>query len=297
MKARYALALLVVLAACTDRAGETPPPPLPNEPPPQTVVYACDQDRPAEASYGADGALALTLGNETWPMQPAEAVSGARWTGETLEWWVTLEGGQEVATLRQLNAQRIGEAVLARCVRPTTGGVLAPEPPAATTPAVADAPAAPAATGEQPCAGPALSLHVVSADAAAGSRFNVLAFTNEGTSACILNGYPGVTMIGTNGQARAPFRIIQDPGLYYGESASIEPVRLQPSGSAYFDLVTTAVAGEVPGETEPCPAVVAVRASPPGDSGSVQTPLALNPCNQRARVTPFRPTETTTRGG
>lgn len=292
MKSPYAAALLLVLAACNDPVATPPPAAPPPEVPPQTVVYACDGERSAEASYGADGALALTVGDETWPMNPADAVSGARWTGETLEWWVTLEGGQEVATLRQLNAQRIGEAVVARCVRPTDGGVLAPEPPSSST---TDATVTP--TAGEACRAPALSLRSVSADAAAGSRYNVLAFTNEGSAACTLNGYPGISLIGTNGQAREGFRVIQDPGPYYGQSTAIAPVQLAPEASAYFDLVSTAVAGEVPGETEPCAAVIAVRVSPPGDAGSVQAPLALNPCNERVRITPFRPTEDSARAG
>jgi len=293
MKSSYILAaLLMLVAACSDPAGQTPPAAPPPEAPPQTVAYACDQDRQAEASYGADGALTLTMGDETWPMNPAQAVSGARWTGETLEWWVTMEGGEEVGVLRQMNAQRIGEAVVARCVRPTSGGVLAPEPPSADR---AEATSTPVADGA--CMAPALSLRTVSADAGAGSRFNVLAFTNEGTSVCTLNGYASVALIGTDGRVRDGFRVIQEPGAYYGESSTIVPVRLAPDASAYFDLVSTAVAGEVPGETEPCPAVVAVRVSPPGDTGSAQAPLELNPCNQRVRITPFRPTEETSRGG
>lgn len=290
-----ALSAVFVLAACGEPATQAPPASTPAEPAPQTVAYACEGGAQAEASYSADGALALTVGDETWPMNPAEAVSGARWTGETLEWWVTLEGGQEVATLRRLNTQRIGEAVVARCVRPTTGGVLAPEPLVDEPTLTPNDTVTPST--DQPCRAPALSLRAVSEEGAAGSRYNVLSFTNEGTAACTLNGYPGVSLIGANAQARSPFRILQDPGPYYGEASAIEPVRLEPDQSAYFDLVTTVVSGEVPGETEPCPAVVAVRVSPPGDTGSAQTPLALNPCNQRARVTPFRPTADPVRGG
>jgi len=300
MKPSCGLVLLLALAACSDPVGDrTPVAPPAVEPPPQTVAYACDQDRQAEASYGPDGSLALTVGDETWPMNPADAVTGARWTGETLEWWVTTSGAQEVAVLRRLNGQRIGEAVLARCVRPTDGGVLVVEPTAPEPSEVApEAPTPdPAARGDAPCRAAALSLRRVSEEGAAGSRYDVLALTNAGTAACTLRGYPGVSMIGPSGQARSPFRILQDPGPNYAEAAAIGTVRLAPGASAYFDLVTTAVAGEIAGETEPCPGVVAVRVSPPGDAGTLQAPVELNPCNQRARVTPFRPTEDTSRGG
>jgi hypothetical protein len=300
MKSPYGLVLLSALAACDPSPSQAPvAADSTTEPPPQTVAYACDQDRQAEASYGADGSLALTVGDETWPMNPADAVTGARWTGEALEWWVTTDGGQEVAMLRRLNSQRVGEAVLARCVRPTDGGVLVPEPAVPATPGASTAtpPAVEAVAADAPCRTSSLSLRVASEEAAAGSRYHVLAFTNAGTAACTLNGYPGVSLIGQTGQPRSPFRMIQDSGPYHGSSGAIVPVRLAPGASAYFDVITTAVAGEVAGEAEPCPAVVAVRVSLPGDATTAQVPAQLNPCNQRARVTPFRPTEDTARGG
>lgn len=292
MKIAPAVAALLVLSACTERAAETPPATPAVEPPPQTVTYACEGGAAAEASYGADGALTLTVGDETWPMNPADATSGSRWTGETLEWWVTLDGGQEVATLRQLNTQRIGEAVVARCVRPTSGGVLAPEPPASQTPTQT-----PVQVAGVPCRTASLSLAAVSADAAAGSRFNILAFTNQSAQACTLQGYPSLELVGEDGQVRAGFTVNREPGPYYGEAAAIRAVRLEPGERAYFDLVSTVVAGEVAGENEPCAPVIAVRASPPDDRTTVQAPVQLTPCNQRVRVTPFRPTEDTTPAG
>ena len=289
MKPAYAIAAILTLAACTDPREQPPPAAPPSEPPPQTVVYACEGGSPAEASYSADGALALTVGEETWPMRSAEAVSGSRWVGTELEWWVTLDNGQEVGTLRRLGAEGVGEAVVARCLRPTGGGVLAPEPPSSSVPQ-----ATPAANR---CRAPALSLEVVSQEGAAGSRYTVLAFENQGTAACTLQGYPDLSLIGPNGQERDGFRVNQDPGPYYPDGQAITPVTLEPGGRAFFDLVSTAVAGEIAGETEPCAPVVAVRASPPSDTGSIQAPLDLNPCNGRVRVTPFRPAADPNRAG
>lgn len=289
MRTATALALVLILSACTERADDRPPAAPPSEPAPQTVVYACEGGSAAEASYSADGALALTVGEETWPMRAAEAVSGARWVGTELEWWVTLENGQEVGTLRRLGTQGVGETVVARCLRPTSGGVLAPEPPSGDAPDTTPA--------SNTCRAPALSLDVVSQEGAAGSRYTVLAFENEGTAACSLQGYPDLSLIGGDGQARTAIRVNADPGPYYPDGQTITPVSLEPGGRAYFDLVSTAVAGEIPGETEPCAPVIAVRASPPDDEGSIQAPLELNPCNGRVRITPFRPTEDPNRGG
>ncbi|MBN8552171.1 MAG: DUF4232 domain-containing protein [Caulobacterales bacterium] len=299
MKPFHGLVLsLLVLAGCDRQPAQAPAAqPSAALSPPQTVAYACDQDRQAEASYGADGALALTVGDHTWPMIPADAVTGARWTGETLEWWVTVDGAQESAVLRRLNSQRVGEAVVARCVRPTDGGVLVPPPPVIPASETATRTDAEPDSAEAPCRVSGLSLRVASEEAAAGSRYHVLAVTNAGTSTCTLNGYATVNLIGQNGQPRSPFRMLQDPGPYYGASAAIVPVRLAPDASAYFDVVTTAVAGEVAGETEPCSGVVALRVAVPGDTGTAQVPVQINPCNQRARVTPFRPSEEAARGG
>lgn len=290
MKPVHAIvAAVLTLAGCTPRDRERQPAAPASEPPPQTVVYACEGGRPAEAGYAADGSLVLTIGDETWPMNPAEAVSGSRWTGAQLEWWVTLERGQEVGVLRGLGPDGVGEAEVARCVRPTGGGVLAPEPP--------DLAAAGVAAPANPCVTSQLSLAVVSQEGAAGSRYTVLAFENAGTARCSLQGYPQLSLIGSDGRPLADMSVNHDRGASGNATGSIEPVALEPGGRAYFDLVSTAVAGEVAGESEPCAPVIAVRAAPPNDQSAVQAPLELSPCNGRVRITPFRPTEDPNRAG
>ncbi len=138
-------------------------------------------------------------------------------------------------------------------------------------------------SGPSACGAATLSLEVVAQDAGAGSRFATLAFTNTGTTACVLDGYPDIALLDTAGQPRTPFRIEQTP-----VTTDLAPVTLSPGVQAWFDLVTTAVAGEVPGEKEPCPATTAVRAIIAG--ANVDAPIELNPCNQRARVSTIRAT-------
>jgi hypothetical protein len=163
------------------------------------------------------------------------------------------------------------------------------DPPSETAaPTAPPAPALPpvATTGPlQPaaCGGADLSLAVSAQDAGAGNRIATLAFTNTGAAACTLQGYPDIALLAEDGQPRSPFRFEQSPA-----ASDISAVMLQPGGQAWFDLATTAVAGEIPGETEPCAPVTAVRASMGG--ASVDAPIKLNPCNQRARVTPVRAT-------
>lgn len=160
----------------------------------------------------------------------------------------------------------------------------AEQPPAAPVP-VPEAPvaAAPAPALVAACTAADLQLAVTGQDAGAGNRYTTLALTNTGAAPCTLQGYPEIALLGVDGQPRAPFRFEPSP-----VSADISPVTLQPGGQAWFDLHTTAVAGEIPGETEPCPAVTTVRAVIGG--ANVETPLELTPCNQRARVTPVRGT-------
>ena len=228
--------------------------------------------------YGDGGVLSLNYNGRIHEMRPAPATSGSRWLGETLEWRILLEDSGEVGTLSRTTAPPGDDAVIARCVRAPVGAPLAPEPGAVTR-------------ASNACRADVLSLEVTGHDAGAGNRFTTLAFRNDGTTACTLQGYPGLALVGANGQPRAPFRFEQAPEPYYTPTQTPAVVTLEPGGRAWFDLRTTAVAGEVAGETEPCPAVTAIRAEPPGEAGAVQAAVQLNPCNQRARVSPFRPTE------
>lgn len=156
-----------------------------------------------------------------------------------------------------------------------------PAPEAAVTPEAAPPPA-PGPVAGAPCAGASLTLEVVSQDAGAGSRFATLGLRNTSTVFCTLQGYPDIQLIGEDGQPRSPFRIEQTSG------ADPALVTLEPGGQAWFDMRTTAVAGEVPGETEPCPATKAIRFMAGGSNADAALPL--NPCNQRASVTALRAT-------
>ena len=276
----------LLAAACTQPADESPPatPPAPAEP--QSITYVCEGGAGAEARHGPDGQMTLVFGQTSFPMNQAEAVSGSRWVGQTLEWWVTLEAGQEVGTLRRLGPDRVGAEIIARCVRPTSGGVLAPDPAEAEPRAEATDVVAGA-----PCRSPALSLSQVGGDAGAGQRHATFAFRHEGSVACTLQGYPGLSLQGEDGALRTDLRIEREPGPYYADGQEPEVVTLPPQGQAFFDIHTTAVAGEIDGETEPCRAVARVRASPPEDTGSVPAAFQANPCNGRVRVSPFRPVE------
>lgn len=264
----------VLAAGCGQRTDEAPPAPPP-QPEPLSVTYVCAGGAGAEARYGSAGQLTLVFGQTSFPMRAAEAVSGSRWVGESLEWWVTLEAGDEVGTLRQLGPDGVGREVVARCVRPMAGGVLAPEP---------GQPADPVA-----CRPEDLDLRPVGTDAGAGQRWTTLALRNRGDAACLLEGYPSLGLEGEGGALRTDLRLDRTPGPYYAQR-DIAPVTLDPNGEAYFDLGWTVVAGEIATEAEPCDAVTAVRAGPSDADPTARTELEAAPCNGRIRVTPVRPT-------
>ncbi len=167
---------------------------------------------------------------------------------------------------------------LAACGGEAPVATPAPEVAAQSAPAPAPEPVAGGA-----CAASSLALSVVSQDAGAGSRFATLAVRNTGATGCTLQSYPDLALIGADGQPRAPFRFEQSSG-----PGDASPLTLAPGGEVWFDMRTTAVAGEVPGETEPCPEVMAVRLMTGG--ANVDAPIQLNPCNQRASVTSVRTT-------
>ena len=275
----------LLAVGCTQASDEAPPAPPPAAEP-QSITYVCEGGAGAEARHGADGQMTLVFGQTSFPMNQAEAVSGSRWVGETLEWWVTLEAGEEVGTLRRLGPDRVGSEVVARCVRPAGGGVLAPDPadPETTTGRTE-------MVAGQPCRSPALSLTQVGSAAGAGQRYATFAFRNEGSVACTLQGYPGLSLQGDDGALRTDLRIEREAGAYYPDGEEPGVVTLEPQGQAFFDIHTTAVAGEIAGETEPCRAVARLRVSPPDDPGSVAFAFQANPCNGRVRVSPFRPVE------
>lgn len=268
------LAAMLALSACGERAGEAPATPPPAAPEPLSVTYVCAGGAGAEARYGTAGQLTLVFGDSSFPMNAAEAVSGARWTGESLEWWVTLEAGQEVGTLRQLGPDGVGREVVARCVRPTAGGVLVPEP----------------GQGEpEPCRAEDLDLRPVGTEAGAGQRWATLALRNRGQAACTLEGYPSLSLEGEGGAVRTDLNLVRAPGPYYAQR-DIAAVTLDPDGEAFFDLGWTVVAGEISSETEPCRPVTALRAGPADATPAARAELEAGPCGGRMRLSPIRPT-------
>lgn len=110
---------------------------------------------------------------------------------------------------------------------------------------------------------------------------------NTGATPCALRGYPEVRLFGAQGAELTEVRTDRTASNYFRTSGPPAEVLLAPQASAYFDLAYSAVPHEVIGETA-CPAAVRVQVTAPGDTASVQSDQALEPCGRRLRVSPVR---------
>jgi hypothetical protein len=137
--------------------------------------------------------------------------------------------------------------------------------PAGTT--GASAPASSPAAGLATCATTQLKVRITNTGALGGQAGGYLRFTNDGATACRMNGWPVVVAMTAAGKATT---LRHAQSTMYGAwqaPASLPVVTLPPGGSAY----AVVAAGDQPvGNAASCPApYVRLRVSPPGSSGSV----------------------------
>jgi len=144
----------------------------------------------------------------------------------------------------------------------------ATSPAAASTPspaATATSPAGPSA--DSACAASALKVGLTNTGALGGQAGGYLRSTNDGATACRMDGWPVVVAVTAAGKATT---LRHAQSTMYGAwqaPASLPDVMLPPGGSAY----AVVAAGDQPvGNAGRCPApYVRLRVSPPGSSGSV----------------------------
>ena len=133
-----------------------------------------------------------------------------------------------------------------------------------TTPSTVQAeqpPAKPAAGSEAECKVADLSLSFGGGDAAAGTTYRSLVFTNKGTRTCTIQGFPGVSYVtGDSGQQVGPaaYRV--------GEKGAV--VTLKPGDTASSDIGFVQVANFDPAVCKPTD-VRGLRIYPPHDYDSM----------------------------
>jgi Protein of unknown function (DUF4232) len=141
---------------------------------------------------------------------------------------------------------------------------------AADTPSAASTPSATAgssAAALAACATAQLKVTLTNTGALGGQAGGYLRFTNTGSAACQMHGWPAVVAVTAAGNA-ATLRHAQS--TMYGAWQAPSPlptVTLQPGGSAY---AVVAAADHPAGSASACPApYVRLRVGPPGASGDV----------------------------
>ncbi len=171
--------------------------------------------------------------------------------------------------------------VLAACgSAPAPGSGSTPAAPGSpsggSTPSATSAPstpaASPSATGGSPgglaaCTTAQLKVGLTNTGALGGQAGGYLRFTNDGSAACRMHGWPVVTAVTAAGKATGLRRARSTMYGAWQEPSPLPAVTLQPGGSAY---AVVAAADQPAGSATACPApYVRLRVAPPGGSGDV----------------------------
>ena len=150
-------------------------------------------------------------------------------------------------------------------------GAIGTAPPTSTTSTMSAGPATTTATstpGPGPCSSEVLTLSAGAPSGSAGGTYYELGLANGGPSACLLEGFPGVSFLDRSGQQ------IGQPAQRMGNE-TVVAVRLAPGATGYVTIRVTD-----PG-VWPCPAVesTSVRVYPPGQTQALVAPLSAAVCS------------------
>jgi Protein of unknown function (DUF4232) len=148
---------------------------------------------------------------------------------------------------------------------------------AALTPAAAIAAAPAPAAGPPKCATSGLVIWLTQDDAAAGSAFFTLNFTNLSGHTCTLGGHPGVSAVSLGG------RKLGSPADWVPSAAHSVTLANSATGYAllqYSDVITGG------GGPKPCKPVTAagLRVYPPGQTAAKTVPIPLTACTTSGLV-------------
>ncbi|RSM63998.1 DUF4232 domain-containing protein [Kibdelosporangium aridum] len=140
----------------------------------------------------------------------------------------------------------------------------------ASTPTSAEAPPPPQPAANGLCKSANLKLSVGDGDAAAGTVYRNLVFTNVSSAPCTIQGFPGVSYVtGDNGQQ------VGEPAVRVGSKGAA--IKLAPGQSAVAPVGFTQVANYDPAVCKPTE-VRGLRVYPPQETASMFVALAGTGC-------------------
>jgi len=159
-------------------------------------------------------------------------------------------------------------------------------PPTDTSPAEAQQPPAPTAAASNECKVADLSLSLGGGDAAAGTSYRALVFTNKGSRTCTIQGFPGVSYVaGDDGHQVGP--------AAYRTGSKGPVVTLKPGANAFAEVGFVQVGNYDPAVCKPTE-VRGLRVYPPHDYDSMFLPnpgtgCAATPPGNQLTVTTVQP--------
>lgn len=140
--------------------------------------------------------------------------------------------------------------------------------PPTTTSAITPPSSAPAtAAGPPACRTASLTVSTGRPDGTAGHNYVPLRFTNKGTAACLLTGFPGVSYVAGTDHHQVGKAADRDT------SRSVVPVTLAAGATATATLTETDIGVYSPSQCQPT-RVDALRIYPPGETHPALVPLA-----------------------
>jgi hypothetical protein len=154
-------------------------------------------------------------------------------------------------------------------------------------------PAAPAASASWPqCTPSQIGITATNAGAGLGHVGVLFALRNTSSASCRIEGYPGLQLLGSSGQALPTTVVRAVTGAYLFPAVAPHPVALTPGAAASFALQY----GDVPvgaQANEPyaqaCPPASSTQVTLPSDSDHAVVPASMAPCGGQVLVSPVVP--------
>jgi Protein of unknown function (DUF4232) len=154
-------------------------------------------------------------------------------------------------------------------------------------------PAAPAGSASWPrCASTQLSMTATGTGAGLGHVGVLFTLRNTSSVSCRLDGYPGLQLLGANGQRLATTVVRAVSGAYLFPAVVPHRVALPPGAAGSFDLqygdIPVGAAANEPSATA-CPAATEVEVTPPSAADHAVVAARMAPCGGQVVVSPVVP--------
>ncbi|MHC5595340.1 MAG: DUF4232 domain-containing protein [Nostoc sp.] len=180
------------------------------------------------------------------------------------------------------------QALPASTEQPTKEAVLASTPTPSEKTTETSTPEATIPTNPTRCETSQLSVRRVSQDAGVGNVALTYAFTNNGTSPCTLNGYPGLALLDAKDQPLQGIKVIRSKGTYFSSKQPRKEVTLAPGKQASFQIAYNHISSP----EKRCPISSKIEITPPNTSQHFTLTEEIKPCTGKVRVTPVRAVDT-----